>query len=110
MEYDWTNNLIIPLVQIMVPLFVAIFGYGVYLLRKYLAEQIGSQNEQKLYDFVQIIVRALEQEVIDRTGPEKKQEAIIAVKQFADNLGLEVDDDLIDWLIEYAVQLMNEKK
>ena len=75
----------------------------------YLEQKLGSATYNFLKDYAATTVRFLEQTPIfkDFTGPEKKEYAITEVVIWCQQHNLPVDHDLIDKLIEEAVNVMN---
>ena len=81
------------------------FKYGVVLLKV----KLGDSQFALLEGYTRMVVRWLEQSGIklNYTGEEKKAIAVVAITEFAKKLNIPIDADLVDKLIEAAVNIMN---
>ena len=75
----------------------------------YLEQKLGSATYKFVKDYAATTVRFLEQTPIfkELTGPEKKEYAITELVIWCQQHNLPVDHDLIDKVIEEAVNVMN---
>ena len=93
---------------------VSVVGYGLKkgfdVLTAYANVKIGVETTGMLKTFAQTVVRSLEQNGAFKglIGADKKELAIVAITQYADEHGIPVDRTFIDKIIEEAVQIMNE--
>lgn len=91
-------------------------GWGGKALLKiaetFLKNKIGAQNFEMLKNFATIAVRAIEQspEFKELVGQDKKSIAITMIFDFAQSNNLPVSIDLVECLVEAAVQIMNGEK
>jgi LL-H family phage holin len=84
-------------VQIVV---MAALGYAI----NFINTKIGAENTKKYYNIAKNVVMAVEQQIGNGKGPDKKAEAITIIKQLTKN---KLTDDEINILIEAAVKEMN---
>jgi len=84
-------------VQIVV---MAALGYAI----NFINTKIGTENTKKYYNIAKNVVMAVEQQIGNGKGPDKKAEAIAIIKQLTKN---KLTDDEINILIEAAVKEMN---
>lgn len=75
----------------------------------YLQNKLGSEQFSTLKAFATTAVRSIEQSPIytDFDGAKKKELAINAIAEWANSKGLPITFELIDKVIEEAVQVMN---
>ena len=83
---------------------------GVIIAQLYLEQKLGSATYDFLKGYVTTTVRFLEQTPIfkELTGPEKKEAAIQDIAAWCSEHKLPIDYDLINKLLEEAVNVMNE--
>jgi len=81
------------------------FKYGAALLKV----KLGDSQFALLEGYTRMVVRWLEQSGIklNYTGEEKKAIAVVAITEFARKLNIPIDADLVDKLVEAAVNIMN---
>lgn len=81
------------------------FKYGV----AYLKVKLGDSQFALLESYTKLVVRWLEQSGIklNYTGEEKKAIAVVAITEFAKKLNIPIDAELVDKLVEAAVNIMN---
>jgi hypothetical protein len=103
------QSLLTAVVLAVVALLTYAVKKGVSLGQMYLEQKLGSATFGFIKDYVNTTVRFLEQTPIfqDLTGPEKKEKAVTEVVIWCQEHSLPVDHDLIDKLIEEAVNVMN---
>ena len=83
--------------------------YGIKFSLEYLKVKVGSEKFQILAGYAERVVRSLEQMglTLEYSGEEKKAFALSLLRKFADKFSIEYDEELLDTLIEAAVQVMN---
>lgn len=81
------------------------FKYGAALLKV----KLGDSQFALLEGYTRMVVRWLEQSGIklNYTSEEKKAIAVVAITEFAKKLNIPIDADLVDKLVEAAVNIMN---
>jgi len=79
---------------------MAALGYAI----NFINTKIGTENTKKYYNIAKNVVMAVEQQIGNGKGPDKKAEAIAIIKQLTKN---KLTDDEINILIEAAVKEMN---
>ncbi len=92
-------------------LFLAgVVGYMVVLIRRYIIAKIGQEKYDAVNKLVEDIVRYVEQMGIniDWDGEDKKRLAINLCHSLIKKAGYEVDEQMLEILIERAVQVINE--
>lgn len=108
---DALNTIFAALLTII----AALVGFGVRKFTIYLNEKVGSEKKAKLFQDVETaklvadtFVRALQQSPAweDLAVEEKKALAIMWMRNEINRLGLNIDWDLADKMIEEAVQKM----
>jgi len=77
----------------------------------YLRAKLGQTNYERLRQYADMAVKAIEQTPIykDFAGEKKKELARVAVVQFAQKHNLPIDEALFDKFIEAAVKEMNSQ-
>lgn len=103
------------LYAVVIVLLVAAGWGGKALLKiaeTFLKNRIGAQNFEMLKNFATVAVRAIEQspEFKELVGKDKKSIAATMIVDFADANSLPISIDLVECLIEAAVQVMNGEK
>ena len=75
------------------------------------AASIGEAKFNQIVGYAELAVRAAEQLGLrfSYTGEEKKALVLGAVRKYADQFGIEYDEQFLDDLIEAAVQRMNSE-
>lgn len=102
-----------PIVSVVATAVAALAVQGIVALAKYyipkVKAEMGEANFMLARETVKMIVRAIEQSpaYTEWDGAQKKQKAIMSVANWFDSKGLPVTSELIDGLIESAVQEMN---
>ncbi|MGW8177927.1 MAG: phage holin, LLH family [bacterium] len=83
---------------------------GVAYLVKYVKTKIGEAKFYQIVGYAELAVRAAEQVGLrlNYTGEEKKAFVLGLVRKYAEQLGIVYDEQLLDDLIEAAVQKLNE--
>ena len=92
-------------------LFLAgVVGYLVVLVRSYIISKIGQEKYDATNKLVEDIVRYVEQMGVNIgwNGEDKKRLAVNLCHSLIEKLGYEVDEQLLEILIERAVQVINE--
>jgi hypothetical protein len=87
-----------------------VVGYLVFLLRKLIITKIGREKYDYINQIIEDIVRYVEQMGVNIGWfPEdKKKMAVSLCTSALKKLGFEADPELIERLIERAVQILNE--
>lgn len=110
---DIWEILLPPVVTILATAFTGLIVQAITALAKFyiplLREKIGSTQFALWRDTAELIVRSIEQSpaYVEFTGPEKKQRAMMSLSAWFEGRGIPVTVELIDSLIEAAVQQMN---
>lgn len=79
---------------------MAALGYAI----NFINAKIGTENTKKYYNLAKTVVTAIEQQIGNGKGPDKKAEAIAVIKELTKN---KLSDEEINVLIEAAVKEMN---
>ena len=115
MEYI-TPELVQKLIEIVFLIVVSILGYGAKKLvsmgETYLDAKLGAANFGLLKSFATTVVRGIEQSPAYKTwdGAKKKETAMVAIADFADDHGIPVDDAFLDHVLEEAVKEMKDQQ
>ena len=115
MEY-LSSELIQRLIEVIVLVIISIIGFGLKKLlayaETYLDTKIGKGRADLLKDFAGTIVRALEQSPAykDWDGAQKKERALVAIADYADDHDIPVDGLFLDHVIEEAVKMMKDQQ
>lgn len=102
-----------PVVTILATAFTGLIVQAIIALAKYyipfMKEKVGETQFALWRDTASLIVRSIEQSpaFIEFTGAEKKQRAMMNLASWFEGRGIPVTVELIDSLIEAAVQQMN---
>ena len=109
------ENLIVPLASLA----LALLGLGLITLAVLAYKQFKDYVHLHGYDvayttflgYVDTVVRALEQQglLAGWDGARKKEMAVVALRKGAGWLGLSIPDDMLDKIIEGAVQIINSE-
>lgn len=109
------QELLVRIIEIVVLALVGILAVGakglVSVGVKYLESKIGSDQFESAKSIISTVVRAIEQspQYEDLLGSEKKEQVILRASQWLRDSGLNVSDELLDQLIEEAVQVMKSE-
>ena len=104
-----------PLISALI---VCLVGVISYTLKKgadagiaYVTAKLSATNVQLFRDMASTVVRSMEQNPAfkDLEGSLKKERSIIALTDYAKQIGLPVDAPFVDKMIEEAVQIMNSE-
>lgn len=105
---DAYENLLIAAVRVAT---LVLIGLGTFLFGKaqaWLKAKMGNEQYTFARDFVTSVVRSLEQQgYLNLDGAGKKERAVVLVTQKLQEMGIPVSADVIDMMIEEAVQVMN---
>jgi hypothetical protein len=87
-----------------------VVGYLVLLIKRYIVQKIGQEKYDHINRIIEDCVRYIEQmgKNIGWSGEDKKFLAVNLCTEMIKKLGYEVDKDLVEKLIERAVQIINE--
>jgi hypothetical protein len=85
---------------------------AVRMLQPLVRAKVGEAEFDRLMMRASIIVHKLEQvgERLGYDGARKKQLAVVGLRKFAEAVGIEVTDELLEDVIEACVYLMNTQK
>ena len=97
MNQDLLTQILTVVIQVAI---VAIGGYFINFLRA----KVGTENLNKYYSIIKMIVMGVEQTFGSGNGADKKAEAIQTIKKI---IGNKLSDQQINTLIESAVFEMN---
>lgn len=107
--------LIDNLISALVLAIVGVIAYGLRSLVTvgvlYLKEKLGTTKYAQLITFASTTVRALEQSPVSNMwlGDHKKQYAMEKLQAFADYINYPIEGEMIEDLVEEAVQIMNSE-
>jgi len=95
--------------QFLLGLLAILASYAGKKVLEYLQKKGLLDEYEYLKKGIETAVRALEQEglLVEYTGEQKKEMAMIWARKIADDLGIKVSDEILDFLIEEVVQILN---
>jgi len=95
---------------LVLTLLAGVVGYLVLLIRKAIVSKIGQEKYDYINKVIEDIVRYVEQmgKNVGWSSEDKKRMAVNLIHNAVEKLGFQVDEDLIDILVERAVQVVNE--
>jgi hypothetical protein len=96
-------------VQLLATVAFAVFVVAVRSGLSYLSTKIGGEKVNMAAKLALTVVRALEQqgELLGFDGARKKEMAIVMLRQLFAKFSIDISEDLLDHLIEAAVQTIN---
>ena len=109
-------ELLQKLIEVVALVVISVLGYGLKKLvtigEVYLDAKLGASKMDMLKGFATTVVRALEQSpaYAQWDGAKKKENALVAIANFAEKNNIPVDNAFLDHVLEEAVSVMKSQQ
>ena len=104
-----TETQILAIVTALTPLYPFLFALAAALF-KWLMTKLPKDRQTEVNQVIQTVVHGIEQSGAGKSGPEKKQMAVVMVSNILNGLHITVSPTLIDAMIEATVYGINQSQ